>query len=140
MIYVDLPLQNQYFCTHWGLSKKECIQTFLKLSQFFCCKLSGFCSYKFFCCKLSGLSKKECWVWNSDTPMCYTNWLPGKICLKLFCSQAKKFILFFRLFCLNANFTWQIITHKCRVTIFSKESFNHLRAFFNGWFVQMVLS
>ncbi len=22
-----------------------------------------------------GLKKFECWVWTSDTPMCYTNWI-----------------------------------------------------------------
>ena len=26
----------------------------------------------------AGLRKFECWAWASDTPMCYTNWLPGE--------------------------------------------------------------
>jgi hypothetical protein len=25
-----------------------------------------------------GLRKFECWVWLSDTPLCYVNWFPGE--------------------------------------------------------------
>jgi hypothetical protein len=25
-----------------------------------------------------GLRRFECWVWLSDTPICYSNWLPGE--------------------------------------------------------------
>jgi hypothetical protein len=26
---------------------------------------------------VEGLHKEECWIWISETPLCYKNWLPG---------------------------------------------------------------
>jgi len=137
MFYVDLPLQNQYFCTHWGLSKKECIQTFLKLSQFFLLQTFRLLQFiSFFVANFQVFPKRNAGS-GTQTLQCVTRtgfrvkfvfsfffvlnqkslfYLLRFLTILLFCNQSKKFILFVMLFYLNAKLTWQIIKHNWKVT------------------------